>query len=63
MNKVIFIRQRLSIDFTIPLVYLRYIPTAPVAVAQSHSRQRQCLLVAESLRQIMADRVVRPRIA
>lgn len=44
-------------------VNLRHIPPAPVAVPQIHSRHCQRFPLTKSLRQIMTDRILRPRIA
>lgn len=44
-------------------VNLRHIPPAPVAVPQIHRRHCQRFLLTKSLRQIMTNGILRPRIA
>lgn len=48
---------------SISSVNLRHIPPAPVAVPQIHRRHCQRFLLTKSLRQIMTNSILRPRIA
>lgn len=64
INDNLDMRHLRNPSFPLPAVAIHLLHPAPatVAVTQIRCRQRQRFLFAESLRQIMADRVLRPSV-